>query len=180
MKWIVPISGFTQSIKSGTGFDRLWKKLRTLSGPDIVVVTPQRWCAKFDHLAEFIFRHSQPDPPTVIVAAYSWGCGYGALALFKELRKRGIKVDHAVLCDPVYHSWTRPWRALIFSEGIVIPSNVREVTWFRQYQDRPRGTNLIPYDEDATLIHEPTVLSRGHVYMDDAEPFHRAVLEAAT
>lgn len=176
-KWVVPISGFTQTIGQPNGFDKLWRQLRALSRLNACIIEPQRWRARFDHLASFIVRHSNGHTPEIHVPCYSWGCGHGFISFAKELRKRGVEITTAILCDPVYHHWLRPWRALIFSPQIVIPDNVRTVFSFRQFVDWPRGTELKAADPEKTTIVPPLELIAGHVHMDDQPQFHAKVLE---
>jgi len=140
--WHIPISGFTQTVGHPTGFDTLWQKLRRVTSPQCCLLHPQEWNADWRALAEFISRNSTP-VPYICVYAYSWGCGHGAVKLAKELRKRNLVVQCMVLCDPVFHSWVRPWRALVFSPAIRIPDNVRRVEWFFQRQNKPQATTLV-------------------------------------
>ena len=179
-KWIVPITGFTQSIDRPNGFDSLWHKLRELpelDGSSSVVMTPQEWSASFGHIANFIHRHKNgSEEPLIYVFAYSWGCGRGFIRLAKELKKRGMSIQHAVLCDPVFHSWARIWRSMVFSPAIKIPSNVHRVSWFRQKQNRPRATELVATGK-YTVIDQPIWLKRSHEWMDDAPEFHEKCLE---
>lgn len=107
-RWLIPITGFTQDVGHPNGFDRLWLKLREFASETTSVVTPLRWRANFGQLADFIRRQSC-DNPDIRIFAYSWGCGHGAMLLAKALGQRGLRVRHAVLNDPVYHSWLRPW-----------------------------------------------------------------------
>jgi len=176
-RWLVPITGFTQELGTPNGFDRLWKRLRNYSSNSVSVVTPQRWRANFDSLASFIDRQSSPSPD-IRIFAYSWGCGHGFLQLAKQLRKRGHKISQAVLCDPVYHSWLRPWRAMLCSPHIRIPDNVERVRWMRQHQNRPRGTDLVA-DSPDTVIDSPVILARNHEFMDDSPEFQAIAMEAA-
>lgn len=181
-QWHIPISGFTQTINRQTGFDRLWKRFRPLASEEVSLLPPQSWNANFSAIAEFIHRmNSETDPPDIRIYAYSWGCGHGFVRLSRELLKRGLDVHCAVLCDPVYHSWWRPWRALCtgtWAAPIKIPSNVREVFWFRQFQNRPQATELAQTGKQ-TLIHKPTVLKANHEWMDDQAEFHTKCLEVA-
>ena len=180
--WHIPISGFTQNIDRQNGFDRLWKQLRPLASEHVSLLPPQRWRADFSAIAEFIHRMKPENTvPEIRVYAYSWGCGHGFLKLATELLKRGLSIRYAVLCDPVYHSWWRPWRAMLtgrWSPPIRIPKNVGEVFWFRQFQNRPQGTDLVSADP-ATVIHEPVVLNAHHEWMDDQREFHDTCLEVA-
>ena len=180
-RWHIPICGFTQSLDGPSGMDRLWRKLRPLASEQTSLIPPQRWRADWSALAEFIARHHPSvGVPDVRVYAYSWGCGHGFASLARQLGRRGIPIRFAVLSDPVYHSWCRPWRAMIFSPAIKIPTNVREVYWFRQRQNRPRAADLFAADPQGTKIHQPVLLHRNHEYMDDAPGFHALCLEVAS
>lgn len=178
--WHIPISGFTQSIDRANGFDRLWLKLRRHSSAKVSVVTPLRWRANFDSLAEFIFRMKpEGKTPDINIFAYSWGAGHGFINLAKELDKRGLTVHNAVLCDPVYHSWWRPWRAVMtgkWSLPIVVPKNVNSVHWFFQRTNRPQATDLVPL-WDYTTIYPGVEINANHEWMDDQELFHAKCLE---
>ena len=176
-KWLIPITGFTQHGGAANGFDKLWNALRPLACESTSVVTPQRWRANFDHLADFVDRHSIN--PTISVFAYSWGCGHGFIQFAKQLEKRGLTINHAVLCDPVYHSWVRPWRALLCSPAIKIKPNVTRVSWFRQYMNKPRATNLRAVDPRKTHIEAAVVLRRTHEFMEDSSEFINKSLSVA-
>jgi hypothetical protein len=178
-KWHIPISGFTQGIDRANGFDKLWLKLRDKAGENVSVVTPQRWSADFDSLADFIDRMS-PDgkTPEINIYAYSWGCGRGFIQLSEELGKRGLIVLNAVLCDPVFYSRWRPWRAMVASPAITIPKNVNQVYWFYQRQNRPCATELRPL-ASTTAIAPGVELRREHAWMDDAPQFHEKCMEVA-
>ena len=178
-RWHIPISGFTQSIDRANGFDKLWLKLRSVVNEETSLLPPQRWHADFAAIAAFIHRMRPQKLPDIRVYAYSWGCGHGFITLAKELDKRGLRISHAVLCDPVYHSWWRPWRAMLagkWSPPLVIPKNVHQVFWFYQRQNRPQATELIA-EAGGTVIHPGVRLGRDHEWMDDAPQFHTKCLE---
>lgn len=178
-KWHVPIMGFQQGINRITGFDILWRKLRAYADSETSVVTPQRWSGRFDALAEFIWR-MQPDPtsPQINIYSYSWGCGRGFIQLSRELDKRGLQVQNAVLCDPVYYSWWRPWRAMVMSPPITIPRNVLNVEWFYQRKNKPCA-NRLRKESDTTAISIGVRLNTAHPYMDDHPDFHKKCMEVA-
>jgi len=130
--------------------------------------------------AEWIYRFGRHDPPpAVIMFCYSYGCGYGFVRVARELKKLGIPIKHAVLCDPVHYSVTR-WRSLIQRTPIIgrrlyvaVPSNVQAVTWFRQRVDLPSGHDL-RFESADTINHGPTYLQAGHTEMDNQPEFHAA------
>ena len=181
-QWHIPISGLTQNIDRQNGFDRLWKQLRPLASEHVSLLPPQRWRADFSAIAEFIHRMKPENTvPDIRVYAYSWGCGHGFVKLAGELLKRGCGIRYAVLCDPVYHSWWRPWRAVMtgrWAPPIRIPKNVSEVYWFRQFQNRPQATGLTAIGA-FTVIHKPVVLKADHEWMDDQTEFHAKCLDVA-
>lgn len=179
-KWIVVIGGFTQDAHRPTGVETLWLKLRRFAGP-YVSLQLREWNDDFEGLAERIWR-LKPDglEPDVRINAYSWGAGHGAIELSEQLGQRGISVTKMVLCDPVYHSWVAPWRAVwsLVEPRITIPANVREVWSLRQEVNRPRGHDVKTSNAD-TVVHAPKVLKRAHQWMDDAPDWHSLAVEAA-
>lgn len=175
----VPIMGFTQDQSRESGLEKLWRKLReTLPLESQCLVHPQTWNADFEALAEFIWRN-ESSATVVNIYAYSWGCGHGFVKLAKALEKRGIQVPKAVLSDPVYHSWWRPWRGIFHASinpPIVVPSNVWHVDSFYQRLNTPQGAELVLKNSNATQS-DPVKLLCNHQYMDDADEFHEKVLE---
>jgi hypothetical protein len=191
---IIPIMGFTQTIGRNVGMIKLWRELRELSAEDRFIAHPQRWCANWSDMAEFLHGITQNggDKPTIYVAAYSWGGGWGFIRLAKELKKRGLHIAKAVLCDPVYRSrWhLLKWRSLVnkgpLAPKIVIPSNVENVWYFFQRQNKPQAHRLVPQKEGYPVLHpgieaimglQPGELEANHEFMDDQPEFREKVLE---
>lgn len=177
--WHVVISGFTQSLSHPSGAQSLWDALRRARRPrpcgqcdgDSAPVLLFPWDADWAGLAELIWRFRPLDRPTrVFCYAYSWGGGWGFPNLARELRKRGIEVSHAVLCDAVYRPRCRLLSAAALTPWpkILVPDNVREVTWYYQRGGLPAGHEVVAEDPDQTLVN-PGVLIHGvtHHYMDD-------------
>lgn len=177
----VPIMGFTQDQSRESGLEKLWRKLREELPLDTqCLVHPQTWDADFEALAEFIWRNGSSST-VVNIYAYSWGCGHGFVKLAKALQKRGIQVPQAVLSDPVYHSWWRPWRGIFHASlnpPIVVPENVWHVDSFFQRRNTPQGASLVLKNKAARQC-PPVQLLCNHQYMDDAKEFHEKVLEIA-
>jgi len=175
----VPIMGFTQDQSRESGMEKLWRRLRrTLPLETQCLVHPQTWDADFESLAEFFWRNGT-SATVVNIYAYSWGCGHGFVKLAKALQARGIQVPEAVLCDPVYHSWWRPWRGIFHASlnpPIVAPANVWKVHSFYQRLNTPQGTRIVMKNKVGQQS-EPVLLEYTHQYMDDAKEFHRKVLE---
>jgi len=176
------ISGFTQSVARPTGVEKLWLWMRKHEAPSCRV-SMLEWDSDWAGFAEHVLRtaNSKVKELDVRCYAYSWGCGYGFLKLAAELRRRGMRVSRAVLCDPVYHSWKTPWRAVFspfWTPKISVPDNVGEVWYFRQKQTKPAGHELIAA-APGTKINPPAWLECGHAYADDAPEFHDLALEVA-
>lgn len=177
-KWVILISGFTQNIGRPTGFDKLWLKLRQVVRPEVVLTPPLEWNTKWPRVVDFICRTSV-ERPELIVIAYSWGAGYGAIKLAKEFKKRGdnYQIGHSVLCDPIYYSWLRPWRALMANQKIILPRNIncRGLTWLRQREGKPMGADLI--SENGQHVPPAVILHCRHEYADDSSTFHGLAVE---
>jgi hypothetical protein len=190
--WIVPIMGFTQTFDRPTGMEKLWGTLRKYSGPRCCVVAPMEWDEDFQALAGFIGRNSdQTKPTTIITIAYSWGAGNGFIKLADALAALPVplRIERAILADPVYHPGLAPfaWRALVnglFAPKIAIPANVGRVSWTRQERDKPRAHDLVaadpaPYSTTlGTIIDAPKLRPLNHNQMDDDPTFHRMALAA--
>ena len=183
---VIPISGFTQSIGKPTGFDCLWEDLRPIVNPETTLFQPVRWCDNMKHIAQFLARHLDQQDHTILVAAYSWGGGWGFTQLAKEFNKCGLKIKAAILCDPVYRSphLTMRWRSLfnkipILTPKIKIPASVHEVFWYYQTQSKPQAHKLVKANKkQATVIHHGQHLTGlDHMYMDDSKVFHHHVTD---
>lgn len=193
--WHICISGFTQSLRRETGFDRLWKQLRKVASEEVSTPLPIAWNKiKASGIADMIFRSAQNGreviSPRICVYAYSWGCGHGFLKLASELRKRGadrFKIANVVLCDPIYHHWFRPLAAMTTGRWaerfakIKIPDNVWHVDSFFQRQNRPQGFKLVKKNPDSIypILNSSTQLKYNHAYMDNAPEFHEKCLTIA-
>jgi len=182
---LVCISGFKQSMAKPNGIEKVWLSLRKHESPECRV-SYKEWDTPWSDFAEHILRTgpSNPDKMRVCVFAYSWGCGYGSLELFKELKHRGFGVDSAVFADPVYHRWYAPWRALwspIVEPQVEVPDNVGEVWYYRQSENKPAGHRVVPEKGNrVTVVHNPTFLSRTHEFMDEDPAFSDKCMEVAS
>lgn len=181
--WVVVIGGFTQRENSLSGIVRLWRDLHARMESAEAVVSLRTWNSRWADLAEHIFliQQDQGERLKVAVFAYSWGAGFGFVQLSKELNRRGIPVEVAVLSDPVYCSpwYSFRWLAMTSWRKIVVPNNVRVVQWFFQRQDKPQSQGLVCADPQRTQLVPGEELDRSHVYMDDSNQFHEACHAAA-
>jgi len=182
-KWIIPIMGFRESASQETGVERIWRGLRSLSDHRVYVVAPYEWDERMRDLVDFIFRNSQTFPE-VMVIAYSWGCGVGFTNFARAAARIGLPIRIAVLCDPVWRSRLLPtWLPLnplsvwpLFRPRIEIPTSVDRVEWVRQWEDFPRGHDLVAEDPERTHIGLGRYVLRGHRKIDDSREF-RALAE---
>lgn len=182
--WLIIRSGFRQHKGGvGNGCVELLRSLAWHFGGNGNRVELEAWDDDPEHTADYIHRLGPLDrPPNVAIFAYSWGCGYGFVELARALRRHGIDVNQAVLCDPVYHGLAK-WRALVprtlFSKVYVtIPSNVSEVHWLRQDVSKPAGHDL-RVESTYTKLHEPKLLQVPHIEMDNAPEFHQLCRQVA-
>lgn len=174
--WHIVIGGFLQTEGRPTGMVRLWMRLHSLFSSPSSVVLLRSWNDNWSDLAELIWRANrsgQPDRHTVNIYAYSWGAGYGAMELARQLNRRGLRVHTMVLSDPVYRSplLSFRWLALLQWSTIRVPANVFAVHWFRQNISLPAGHDL-KADSPATWLSDPKWVEVDHQYMDDWRPFH--------
>lgn len=176
------ISGFTQHRGDATGSQKLWLRLKQFTSPR-TAVEYFPWNCDWREIAEWIWRCGPDDrPPAVYVYAYSWGGGWGFPLLARELKKRGVEIVEAVLCDPVYRPRLRclAWLALLPFTSIAVPSNVRRVRWFRQTMSlAPRGHALLADDPSKTVIEPAREILATHTYADDSPSWQTACCTVA-
>lgn len=188
------ISGFTERENQWHGSATLVEKIIDNLGvsKDIrVLLFP--WHANWRMIASRFWFIGEQNKKRVAVNiyGYSWGAGWGAVNLARELGWQGIDVHNMTLCDPVYRHryWLGNWRAFsnhpigrILTLGrdvpIRIPPNVHRVRWTRQMVNYPRGHNLVA-DDVRTRIDNPTIVPVVHCRMDEHPEYHRLSLEAA-
>jgi len=185
--WIVPISGYTQSRKQRTGLSDLSLYLhRNFCSPETWVHPVLPWNSDWQTLARFMQINSVPRPH-ILIAAYSWGAGWGAPQLSNSLKDLGLDVDVLVLADPVYRSekWYMRWRSILpqqsmFAPEIEIPANVHKVKSTSQFQNTPHAHKLTAVNKKLTTLEEPHEDGAlYHAQMDESEIFHHMAETAA-
>ncbi|HEX5442542.1 MAG TPA: hypothetical protein VFW87_01880 [Pirellulales bacterium] len=186
-RWYFVISGFTQTLSTPSGCQQLWHCLDRERHHARAKAMLWPWNADWRGVAELVWRFRPFDRrPRVYTFAYSWGGGHGMPRFADELARRGIDIDHAVLCDAVYRA---PLRALDFLSltnwprpRIVVPRNVRQVDWFFQRADHwynPRGHEPVAAAGAQTVIHPGQELFAAHHYMDDQPEWWQKCLDVA-
>ena len=174
--WHIVICGFTQGIGRRTGSHTLWMALNQSLSDAKTAVLLYPWHSRWSDVAEMVAVSSDTaGPPKICVYAYSWGAGYGFVQLAKQLRRRGLSIDQAVLCDPVYKSplWSLAWLSLVhqwLGLAIHVPANVRHVQHFFQRRNVPRGAALVARSP-LTHIDEGAELDRNHGWMSEAAEY---------
>lgn len=180
--WHVVISGFTQGLGQPNGAQLLWSMLRGAHQNGRAVVELFPWNADWSHVAEWIWRFRPLERPVqVFVYAYSWGGGWGFPRLARELGKRAIEIQTAVLSDAVYRHPLRSlaWLSLCRRPRIAVPPNVREVHWFFQRKNKPAGHQVVAADAKRTKIHDGRQAWATHHYMDDLPAWYQTAIEVA-
>lgn len=177
--WHICIPGFRQHEGEVTGMRRLWLALGTLRSRTCDVVL-REWNSHWAGIADLIVQCSESNP-TIRVYAYSWGAGHGFVTLARELRVRGLEIQTAVLCDPVYRGRTILGACLAYVPMVplTVPDNVREVWYTRQYVSCLRGHRVRAEDHHVTVVHSPLILKAGHTWMDDHPAFFDMCLTVA-
>lgn len=180
--WHILISGFLQSEAERTGLEDLWLEMGALRAADTVVAL-KPWRADWRGLAKHMERVSDKADVIIQVYAYSWGAGYGFPSLARELARRGLKIRHAVLSDPVWKPrlWVLSWLALTRWGVIRVPGNVGGVNVFVQRRNRPWGRRVVI--ENGTGPKRVATMKTLHGYvhgtMDEAAEFHARAMEVA-
>lgn len=179
------ISGFLQTDERPTGMFRLAERLHLQGFNNCISrVRLDRWNANWASVAENLWLLGQQHQVEVAVNiyAYSWGVGWGAVQLARELQKRSITVHHLVASDGVYrHRWFRLPSILGRDQGptIRVPANVMRVRSFHQTLNRPQGHKIAGDRDFRGMIEESVELNATHQYMDDNQVFHTAAIDAA-
>lgn len=180
-RWLILISGFTQSRARPCGIESLWLGLRRIASP-ATSVQIHSWNNDFDALARFIARCSAP-MPRIDVAGYSWG-GNAAVELAGHLDRQQVPVNQLLLCDAVRRTPLMPrWAPLSVLSmtrllTLTVPANVASCTYFTQRRNRPAGHRVIAASR-RTRITYGGELRRRHEDMDEAPEFAAACAAAA-
>lgn len=182
--WHICISGFRQRAGRMSGLLRLWRTIGSRLASPTCRVELRRWDEDWADLADWIWlcwQDAGGSAPSIRVYAYSWGAGWGFVRLARELQRRGLRVESAVLADPVYRHWywLGQWRAFVPWRKIRVPANVVNVRWCYQRQNWPRGHRVVAEDKRATVVNCGVPVAADHEYVDDHDTFHTMALQAA-
>lgn len=188
---IIPITGFRESRRHMTGVEKIRFSLQSVSGPNLLVMDALEWNEPMEEIVDYVLRWVEElrsaSPVEIMVIAYSWGAGSGAIRLAEVWKARGVSIAYMVLCDPVYR-W--PWLptqlpdwlqlcpvsiSQYYRPDITIPANVRWVEWVRQAVDIPRGHDLVAENAKATHINLGRYLPYRHTGIDDSPEFQELV-----
>ena len=181
----VIISGYSQRISRENGVVELWRKMHALADCN-TTVDLRTWDSDWQDVAALMRMIAGDEGSRVFVYAYSWGAGWGFVQLARELDKLGMRIERAVLADPVYRSpWLPTWLpanplSLSRFPTIEVPANVGRVSWTYQRQDYPRGHRPVAAKNSDTVIDQGILLAHPHVGMDNSPAWHRLSMEAAT
>lgn len=189
LKFHICISGFLQSESRCHGILKLAEAFHAegLNG-DTERVLYRPWNADWSAVAEhlWLLGESRKTDIQINIYSYSWGVGWGAVELSKELLKRGLVVNNLVASDGVYRHplLLMRWTSLLsrdasFSPVIRIPANVLEVHPLHQKQNRPQGHKIVSGRGCTAVIHDSIECMATHQYMDDSPEFHALSLQIA-
>ena len=165
-----------------TGVEKLQEALRIKCTCVETIVLLKSWRDFPASLAQRIANRCPDDyDPTIVSIGYSWG-GYSAVLFARELQKRGLTIDHLLLCDAVWRSSFMIGYPLSLTDlfTIKIPSNVKNLYTWRQTANTPRGSNIKLEDEGFTNWVSDEVLPHiEHQHIDDYRPFRLKAMELA-
>lgn len=177
------ISGFNQDTSGDHGIFRIFKDAAVKTKHyDEVRCELRNYNADMEELAQMMVNMAGGSPGDineVNIYAYSWGGGRGFTQLANALDMRGVIVNHAVLCDPVYwHPFPplRWWGAKSKSSKIVVPSNVLNVSSVHQVKNWPSGHQLVAADPKKTYIQKRIKVDAGHSSIDDSVDYRRLAM----
>jgi pimeloyl-ACP methyl ester carboxylesterase len=181
VKAIVSFQGFTESDARPTGTEDLYfSVIRQFAGPYVTTYQPRRWNSDSTALAHQLVRQRIHD---VIVVAYSWGAGYGAMKFAEVGRQFGIRIPLALLCDPVYRpTWMPGWLPAnplnIYSldrrSKINLPTAIRRVAGVRQDLTIPNGHEVVATDR-AQIVQPLKKLPYSHTAIDECPEWYALV-----
>ncbi len=192
--WHIVISGYSQTEGGRHGCELLALGLRRHSDPQTFVGL-RAWNDDFEALASHIEFASAVSSggrggrPRIVVYAYSWGVGNGAVSLAWALQKRRIAIDELIACDPVYRStFADPVPLLghlargigVLRKGdITLPPNIIRARSLIQANNTPAGCRLVKHPHGSTVIEPAIDLTwRGyrHNDMDESREWFAAAM----
>lgn len=178
--WVIGATGFTESLKNPTGLEFLWRELRYLSQPDVIVVTPRAWKDDAAALARFIARNSDADDCGILFYGHSYGVGEFFKTFSRALKDLGFDIDVAVFADGIRRfkfiklaSFKWFHRAV----KIRVPDNVALVHAFHQSNDLIlHGHTVIAEDPSVTEVHMHDQPHHKHTNSDEDASFRKVVI----
>ena len=184
MNYIFVVSGFTQKryAKHGSGCIQIFEDLLKYNSPDTEVQLLE-WNEDPEGWARHVAARTKGPDDKILVCAYSYGGGWWFRLFAEKLKHIGIKVNTAVLCDPVYrrpwYSRWLQWRAVTkwWPQELEYPDNIKRIVHFVQYQNEPGGDVLIMHGPVDYV--GPNILELPHVKMDNAPQFRAACVNEA-
>ena len=178
MNFLIVASGFTQERydPASNGCARLYRSLRRAHVSETTEVWFREWHEQPRNFARYVAKYSGKRD-RVMIAAYSYGCGWWFRRFAERLVREGQRVDTAVLCDPVYRRdpamrWMQ-WRAVLGGpQTLRLPPNIERVVHFLQRENQPGGDRLEV--GGSAEIEGPHDLGVPHEHCDNADAWHEA------
>lgn len=136
----VVIPGYRQGILPGTGPALIYDDLyRTYDSRSQAMLLFRSWRAQAEDTARLI---NASRPKKLSVVGYSYGCGWGVPQLAKALVPFALKIDMAILIDPVPRFHLLKPISLTRLARYRVPRDIRVVHTFRQANVSPFGRQL--------------------------------------
>jgi len=185
---LIFISGFLQKTGSRTnGIHSLQRMLHRKFVNANTAMLFCTWNADFEAIASQI-RNCVGDSrrARIVVTAYSWGVGVGALRLARALSQYGLRIEVLFSIDGVYRPFIPvPIRSMFsrwnpFSPKIRIPSHINKVVFWRQNKNRPQGHRLVPSVPSQEIIpgigEDGLVVGEDHQTIDNNIAIHDSII----
>jgi hypothetical protein len=158
---VATVRGFNQDASEMTGIegtrDHLAEHFHNLL--HVSFDRPVNWDHDMEGYAAYLARHNYE---RLVILAYSWGMGYGAMHLVQEAIKQGIEVALVLSCDGVFRRLSMPVnkigtffsiRSLSPWAAIQVPDEVGRVAGVRQNRNRPAGHPIKHHGAKVPLDH---------------------------
>ncbi len=182
--FVIPGMGHWQKKHRQGGVRSIWREVRQLCTDRMTILPPQVWNTNWKQLATWIVEEAG-DRILLIQPSYSYGAGWGAQQLSREVGRQGNNVGKAVeawqaLADPVGRfgygplwplnalnitRWSGSWRTIRLNPWVTR-------CWWCDQREKP------PYGQPVDSAYRGAVEYGGrfdepHSAMDELPHFHR-------
>lgn len=143
--WIQFIPGYMQTrVKTSLGLPTRMHEFDTRYRAAGVRVEFEEWYGDWEMQAEWIERLSYGVTPRIMIIAYSWGMGFGAMEFLRALKDRGFECVHLISIDGVYHMGGRMAHRMGASQVKAYYPYSRCTRWMTEHNWPMTNRKLLP------------------------------------